>query len=135
MTIWIRAPHSKSRSWQDWWSQALWQWRYDGFSLSHDLTRSQDQRVSKLYGSAPLKVSHHFAKIDGCWHCDIGDIMVLVCQMIPQDHFIKGSCDFLQEPVKVSYHLAKFGSGVMIVLVYHVIPHDHKSKGQVTLCV
>ena len=37
--------------------------------------------------------------------------MVLVCDVISQDHVIKGSCDFCGwEPLKVSHHPTKFGS-------------------------
>ena len=35
--------------------------------------------------------------------------MVLVYHVILQNHVIQGSCDFKQEPIKVSYHLAYLG--------------------------
>ena len=34
-------------------------------------------------------VSHHPVKFGGCRRCGIGDIMVLVCQVILQDHVVK----------------------------------------------
>ena len=63
------------------------------------------------YGQKPINVSYHSAKFDGHGHCGSGDIMILICQiisqehvvkeimilicqMISQDHVIKGSCDF-----------------------------------------
>ena len=42
-----------------------------------------------------LKVSHHPIKFGGHTHCYIGDIMILVCCMISQDHIIRGSCAFI----------------------------------------
>ena len=42
-----------------------------------------------------IKLSHHPAKFGGHSHCGSGDIMVLVCHVIPQDHVMKGSCDFI----------------------------------------
>ena len=61
--------------------------------------------------------------------------MISVCLVILQGHVIKGSCDFGQEPIKVSYHSAKFsghrhcGSGNIMVLIYRVILQDHVIKG------
>ena len=39
--------------------------------------------------------SHHPAKFGGHGHCGSGDIMLLVCQGILQDHIVKPSCDFM----------------------------------------
>ena len=56
--------------------------------------------------------------------------MVLVFHVISQDQMVKGSC----EPIKVSYHPAKFcghshsGSAVIMILVCHVISQDHMIK-------
>ena len=53
--------------------------------------------------------------------------MILVCPVILQHHVIKGSYDYRQEPITLSYHPAKFrnhrhsGSGDIIFLVRHVI--------------
>ena len=46
------------------------------------------------YGKEPLKVSHHPALFRGHRHCGSGDIMVLDCHVILQDHKNKGSSDF-----------------------------------------
>ena len=81
----------------------------------------------------PLMVSHHRTKFGGHRHCGKGDIMVLVCQEILQNHIIKRSCYFMGRPIKASYHTATFsnhnlsGRGVMI-LVVHVILQDHMIK-------
>ena len=40
-------------------------------------------------------VSYHPAKFGGNRHSHSGDIMVLACHMISQDHLIKASCDFI----------------------------------------
>ena len=45
VTVWIGTPQIKSLTCQVWWPQALWQWRYNGFSLSRDLARPNDQSV------------------------------------------------------------------------------------------
>ena len=51
--------------------------RYNGFSLSRDLTRSRDQRVMWLYWQEPIKVSYHPAKFGGHWHSSSGDVFSL----------------------------------------------------------
>ena len=43
----------------------------------------------------PLKVSYEIAKLGGHRHCDSGDIMVLICQVISKDHLIKVSSNFM----------------------------------------
>ena len=48
-----------------------------------------------LYESKPLKVSHDPAKFGGDKHCGRGDIMILICHVISQDHVTLGSCDFM----------------------------------------
>ena len=63
--------------------------------LSHDVRRPRDQSLISLYGSEPLKVSHHPTKCGGHGYCGSGDIKVLVCQVISQDHLMKLSCDFM----------------------------------------
>ena len=41
-------------------------------------------------------------------HCGSGDMMVLVCHVILQDHVVKGYCDFMaRSPLKASHHLAR----------------------------
>ena len=40
-------------------------------------------------------VSHHPNKFGGHRYCGIGDIIVLVCNLITQDHVIKGSSAFI----------------------------------------
>ena len=39
----VGARKGKSPSCQVWWSQALWQWKYNNFHLSRDFARSHDQ--------------------------------------------------------------------------------------------
>ena len=51
--------------------------------------RPRDQRVMKLHCWEPLMINHHATKIGGHRHCGSGDIMILVCHMILQDHVIK----------------------------------------------
>ena len=40
-------------------------------------------------------MSHHPAKFSGHRHSGGGDVMVLVCHVISQDHLIKKSSDFM----------------------------------------
>ena len=61
------------------------------------------------YGSELLIVCHHPAKFLGHSHYGSGDVMVLICHVITQDHVITGSCDFGKESFKASHQLAKFG--------------------------
>ena len=79
--------------------------------------------------------SQQLATFGGQRHCDSGDIMILVCHVISQDHVIKGSYDFFwQEPIKVRYPPAKIDghrhsdSGDIVVLVCHVISQSHAIK-------
>ena len=53
--------------------------------LQDHLTQSQ---AVLLVGAT--QVSHQSAKFGGHRHCRNGDIMVLVCQVISQDHVNKG---------------------------------------------
>ena len=41
--------------------------------------------------------SHHPTKFGGHRHCDGGDIIILVCHVISQDHVMKPSCDFMSK--------------------------------------
>ena len=43
-----------------------------------------------------MKVSYHPANFGGHRQCGSGDIMVLVCHVISQDHLINGSSDFVR---------------------------------------
>ena len=43
----------------------------------------------------PLDVCHHPAKIGGHRRCCIGEIMVLVCHVISQDHVTKELSKFM----------------------------------------
>ena len=77
----------------------------------------------------------HPAKFGGDSHCGSGDIMILVCYVILQDHVIKGLSLYRQAPIKVSYHPANFvghkhcGGGDIMILVCHVMLQDHLIKG------
>ena len=76
----------------------------------------------RLYGQEPIKVSYNSAKFSGHRQSSIGDVVILVCRVISQDHVLYG-----QEPIEVSYHPDKFGgyrlsgSGDIMGLVCRVI--------------
>ena len=54
--------------------------------------------------------SHLPAKFSCDRHCGSGDIIVLVCHVILQNHIIKGSnALYGWEPLTVTHHLAKLG--------------------------
>ena len=73
VAIRVRASHSRPLSYRVRCRQALWHWRYNGFSLSLHLVRTCDQRVMQLYRSESLKVSHH-SVTSGCHrYCGSGD--------------------------------------------------------------
>ena len=57
--------------------------------LPHDLASSLDLKATRPYGQEPLKVSHYPENFSGNREC--GDIMVLVCQAISQDHMTNGT--------------------------------------------
>ena len=42
-----------------------------------------------------LKESYHAAKFGGHWHCGSGDIIVLDCHMISQNHVTKRLGNFM----------------------------------------
>ena len=48
-----------------------------------------------LVRQEPIKVDYHPAKFDSHRYCSSGDMMILVCHVILQDHVIKGACDFM----------------------------------------
>lgn len=80
-----------------------------------------------------LKVSYHPGKFGGHKQCRGGDIILLTCQVISQDHVKKHSCDIVgSSPSRQATILqnvaAIFASGVTMILVCHV-----KLKGYVIL--
>ena len=63
------------------------------FSLSRDLAKlikPCDCMVICLYGYKAVKEHHHCAKFCGHRYCGVGDIIILVCHVILQDHVTKG---------------------------------------------
>ena len=48
----------------------------------------------RLHGQDPLKVSHQPTKFGGPRQGGNGNIMILVCHVILQDHVIKGTCGY-----------------------------------------
>ena len=61
----------------------LWEWRYNGFSLSRDLARPRNGRFMKLYEWDPLFESFTPAKFHRDSRHGTRDILVLVCHVIP----------------------------------------------------
>ena len=61
------------------------------FNLSHDLTRSPNQRLIWHYGWVSLTISHHAAKVGGHRLCRRGYILALVCHVTSCDHIDIGS--------------------------------------------
>ena len=53
-----------------------------------------------LYALESLKVSHRHKKFGGHRHSVSGDMAMLVCHVIWQDHVIKESCDFIGRSLK-----------------------------------
>ena len=62
------------------------------------------------------------------WHCGTGDIMVLFCHLISQDHAIKESCDFTGG--SFSWYVTKLPTLVIIaiVVVEFIIYQVYSSK-------
>ena len=57
-------------------------------------------------------------------HRDSGrvDIMDFLCHVTLQNHMIKGSCDFMEEPIKISHHPHKFGcTRTIAVTIYRFL--------------
>ena len=50
-----------------------------------------------FYRQGLIKLGYHPVKFGGHRHSDNGDIMVLVCHVISQDHVIKGSYGILSK--------------------------------------
>ena len=61
-----------------------------------------------------LMVSHHPAKSGDHRHCNSGDMIVLFCQVILQDHVNKGTSNFMVARFGGYKHC---GSGDIMVLV------------------
>ena len=81
-------------------------------------------------------VYHHPTKFAGRIHCGGVNITVLVCQVISEDHMMKGSCDFISKDPSRS---VKFGghrysdSGDIMIFVCHVLCKTTSSKCFMTL--
>ena len=89
-----KPPRSKSLSFYV--SQSLVQckWRNTIFNLSYDLTRPRNYRTIYFYNWELLIVYRHPNKFGSPEHCGSGDILTLVCHVIPQDHVTDGQCDY-----------------------------------------
>ena len=79
---------------------------------------------------------HTPAKFSGCRYCGRGDIVVLVCPVILQDHLIKGSSKIMgRSPSRLVTILSSVvpirysDGGDIMVLVCHVTLQDHMIKG------
>ena len=80
-----------------------------------------------------LKVNYLPGKFDGHKLCRSGDIIVLVCHVISQDHMMKQACNTtgkspLRQVTILQNLAAIFASGVIMILVCHVISQDHVIK-------
>ena len=103
--------------------------------------RPRHQRIWWLHGRELLIVYPHAAKIDSHRYC-INGYIILVCNLILQDHMFIQSCDFMGRSHTASHHPAKFVAiGIVVLemfLVFHVISQtqviiwsfDFKGKGQ-----
>ena len=101
--------------------------------MLQDFARPRDQRVKQLHGWDSLKVSHYPAKFCGHRRIGIGDIMVLVCHVISNDHVIRGSSNFMGRSLsrKVSVKSRDHrhcGSGDIPILVCCVSSQEHVIK-------
>ena len=67
---------------------------YSGFILPHNLARPCYQRAMRLYWLKPIRKSYHPGRFGGNKHCGSGYKMILVCNMILQDHLIRGLCEY-----------------------------------------
>ena len=47
------------------------------------------------YWLGALQLSHHPTTFHGHKRCGSGEVMVLACHVISQDHIIRRSCDFI----------------------------------------
>ena len=43
--LWLGTRQCKSPSCHVWWPYSMWFWRYNGFSIPHDLGQAHDPRV------------------------------------------------------------------------------------------
>ena len=51
--------------------------------------------VGHVTKGKPLKTSHHPTRVGSHRYWSKGEITVLVCHVMPQDHVIKALCDFM----------------------------------------
>ena len=90
----VRTRQGISTSYQARWPKALRQWRYF-FSLLHDLARSRNQKLKRLYEWELTRVSYHPAKFGDYRQSGSGDIMILACHVTMQDQVIRGLYDLM----------------------------------------
>ena len=58
----------------------MWQWKYNGISLTQDLTNRLDQGVVWLDRWRPLMASHYHAKFGGHKHWCSGDMFLVIAE-------------------------------------------------------
>ena len=58
----------------------MWQWKYNGLSLTQDLTNRLDQGVVWLDRWRPLMTSHYHAKFGGHKHWCSGDMFLVIAE-------------------------------------------------------
>ena len=80
----------------DWWGQYM-------FRASNKSQKEFNwHHTCGFISLTPLKASHHLTRFCGHRHC-VRAIMVFLCDLISEDHMVKGSCELLM----VSDHPAK----------------------------
>ena len=75
-----------------------------------------------LYYWEPLKVIQHPTKYGHHSHFGSGDLIVLVCHLILEDHVIKDSCDFISrgQSSLVTILLCSVNTGTMVLGIHAI---------------
>lgn len=149
MTFWSGVYQGKSSPFQVWWPWALWFWRYNDFTLPHDLTRPCNQKVAWFYRQEPIQANYHTAKFDGHRHCksEVWNFHLSRDLTRPSDQRVRWI--YCQEPIKVIYHPTEFrshrhfGGGYIMFLTCHMILRQWLHKhlldqfhlSQILLCI
>lgn len=66
-------------------------WRYNSFSLSHDLSQACGENIKNTYEKELFKLSDHPAKFGGHRNCGSRDTTALARHLILQEDMIKES--------------------------------------------
>ena len=87
------------------------------YSICHVILQDYVTKGSWLYGWELLVVYHHPNNIGDNRYCNLGDLIVLVCQLTSRDHVLKGPCDVIEGNLCDLWYVTTLSKSVILSTV------------------